>query len=188
MRSIFTQIIESKIQAYKIFENNLIIVILAKDQIQPGHCLIIPKIEIEHFSLLPQFYLYEIHSFSQKLSLAVKNVTSCVRVGGLFAGWDVAHVHYHLIPMHKYDDLDPVKAKILPAPEMLELQAKITSELFKILNDEQAKLHESEQIKLLSDYLVKKGRELNKSLESQIPEFTSDSNIASEFIPKKFFP
>lgn len=162
MSSIFIKIIKGEEKAYKVFENDLVIIILAREQIRPGHCLIIPKIEFAHFSNLPQLYLYEIHFLSQKLSIALQKATNCVRVGALFAGWDINHVHYHLVPMHAYDDLDHTLAKSLPEEEMIGLQNKITSELKNVIKDEKRNLQERDEIKFLKDYLKQKEKSLKK--------------------------
>lgn len=168
MTSVFNQIISGKLKAYKIYEDDLIIVILAKEQIQPGHCLIIPKIEIGHFSLLPSDYFYEIHSFSQKLSKAIEAVTQCIKVGGLYAGWDINHVHYHLIPMHEYNDLNPEKAKIISHNIMLDLQRKITDKLNKILSDQNFMLEDIKEIDSLKKHLSKKENKLKKQLRVKL--------------------
>ncbi len=125
MSSVFTQIINGKIPCYKIFENESVFAFLALDQIQLGHTLVVPKKEIDHFSDVPEPYYSEIFKISKVLSVAIKKASGCVRVGSLFAGFEVAHCHYHLVPLWKESDMSFTNASQRPMDEMKLIQKKI---------------------------------------------------------------
>lgn len=129
MPTVFTQIIRGEIPAYRIFEDEHTCAFLARDAIQPGHTLIVPKVEIDYFVEVPEPFYSAVFRNAKTVSKAIHAATGCKRVGTLIAGWDVPHFHYHLIPMSDYFDLDPRKARVLPPEEMSAIQSKIIEKL-----------------------------------------------------------
>jgi histidine triad (HIT) family protein len=129
MPSVFTQMIEGKAPCFKIFEDEYTFAFLAREQIQPGHTLIVPKLEIDYFIDLPEPYYSAVFQTAKRVSRAIHQVTNCKRVGTVTAGWDIPHFHYHLVPMFDYYDLDPRRAKVRSKEENLEIQAKIVAAL-----------------------------------------------------------
>ena len=51
MTSIFTKIIQRELPAHFLYEDELVISFLSIHPIQPGHTLIVPKVEVDHFIL-----------------------------------------------------------------------------------------------------------------------------------------
>lgn len=129
MSSIFTKIINGELPAYRLFENEHIISFLTIAPINPGHALIIPKIEVDHFSDVPEPYYSAVHQFAKPLSKAIKEVTGCVRVGSAVVGLEVPHFHLHLIPLFQASDLNFKNAKNASAEELARIQQAITEKL-----------------------------------------------------------
>lgn len=105
MSSIFSKIIVWEIPSFKIYEDEYIYVFLDIFPQRLGHTLIVPKIEIDHFADLPEPYYWAIFQVAKKLSPAIQQATGCKRICALFAGFDVPHCHYHLIPTDTADDM-----------------------------------------------------------------------------------
>jgi histidine triad (HIT) family protein len=99
---------------------------------KPGHTLIVPKVEVDHFSDVPEPYYAAIFQTAKILSPAIQEATGCARVCGLFLGFEVPHCHYHLVP---YDGLDGVHWKSVPqaSPEALHMIQKQILENLKTL-------------------------------------------------------
>ncbi len=55
-QSIFSLLISKKIPSYQIFEDEHTYAFLAKDAINLGHTLIVPKVEIDYFIDVPEPY------------------------------------------------------------------------------------------------------------------------------------
>src|SRR5690606_5826354 len=123
---LFTKIINGDIPSYKIFEDELTFAFLDINPIEPGHTLVIPKIEVDYFIDVPEPYYSAVFKNARIISAAIHQATGCKRVGTIIAGWDVPHFHYHLIPMHDYGALDFKRAKARNEAEMKEMQIKIT--------------------------------------------------------------
>jgi len=129
MPSIFSAIINGTAPAFRVYDNPFVCAFLARDAIRLGHTLIVPKIEVDHFSDVPEPYYSAVFSSAKTLARAIHTATGCKRVGTVIAGWDVPHFHYHLIPMFEYDDLDPARARQFPDEEASRMQERIVAEL-----------------------------------------------------------
>ena len=127
--SIFMSIIEGKIPSYKIYEDEWVYSFLALDQITKGHTLIIPKINIDHFTDVPEPYYSKVFTAAKEISIALQKSMNCKRVGTMIQGWEVPHFHYHLVPMHKVSDLSFKQAKQYSKEEMIEIQESILRNL-----------------------------------------------------------
>jgi histidine triad (HIT) family protein len=128
-QSIFSLLISKKIPSYQIFEDEHTYAFLAKDAINLGHTLIVPKVEIDYFVDVPEPYYSAVFKNAKIISRAIHKATGCKRVGTIIAGWDVPHFHYHLIPMFDYYDLDPRKGTERTHEESQLIMSKIVSEL-----------------------------------------------------------
>jgi histidine triad (HIT) family protein len=127
--SVFTRIISGAIPSYNLYEDDYTFAFLAKDEIQLGHSLIVPKVQIDYFVDVPDPHYSAVFSCAKRLAKAIDRATGCKRVGVAIAGWDVPHFHCHLIPMFDYHDLDPRRATQRTAAENAEMQAKILNQL-----------------------------------------------------------
>lgn len=129
MASVFTKIIKGEIPSYKIHEDELTISILALDQVNLGHVLVIPKEEVNHWFDVPEKAFLAVQRNSQKIAKAIQKATGCPRVGVMVAGFEVPHYHLHLIPAWSIPDLDFKKAQKKSEDQMKEIQKKIISYL-----------------------------------------------------------
>ena len=73
--------------------------------IRAGHMQIIPRAHFEVFDDLPGPLLADIVQLGQKIAKAQKRLYGVTRVGFVFTGNEVPHVHAHLIPLHSADDV-----------------------------------------------------------------------------------
>jgi histidine triad (HIT) family protein len=131
MASIFTKIIDNQIPAYRVYEDEHVIAILALDQVTPGHTIVIPKIEVDHHFEVPEPYYSSVFSAAKKISKVLKDISGRKRVLTAAIGFEVNHFHYHLIPADNINEFNFSQAKKLSAVEMQDLQNKISESLKK---------------------------------------------------------
>lgn len=124
MSTLFSKIISGEIPSYKVFENDLVFAFLDIFPFQPGHTLIVPKIEVDYFVNVPEPYYTEVFQVAKKLAPAIQSAVDCMRVGTAIQGIDVPHFHYHLIPMFENQSFLG-KKKSIKKDEMIEIQRKI---------------------------------------------------------------
>jgi histidine triad (HIT) family protein len=127
--SLFTRIMAGELPSYKIYENEHVFAFLSIDPIQPGHTLIVPRTEINHFSDVSDVEYQAVFAAAKPISKAIQAATGCKRVGMAVIGLEVPHFHLHLIPLFGAEDLDFKKAHRIPEAEMLSVQAKIIGKL-----------------------------------------------------------
>ncbi len=102
MSTIFEQIIEGKLPADKVFENDKIIAIKDINPVAPVHLLIIPKKHISDLQALQKedyYLLGEIVSVAQKLAeeFGIADGYRLLVNCGANAGQTIYHLHFHLI-------------------------------------------------------------------------------------------
>lgn len=125
MSTIFTKIIKNEIPSYKIYEDEFVIAFLDIFPQQKWHTLIVPKIEVDHFSEVPEPYYSAIFSAAKKISPALKKATNCQRVCAKFEWFEIPHCHLHLIPANWIADSNFHIADQATAEELKEIQNKI---------------------------------------------------------------
>ena len=127
MGSIFSKIIKGDIPSYKIAENDLFYAFLDINPVQKGHCLVVPKEEVDYIFDIEDQVLADMIVFSKRVAKAIKKVVSCNRLAVTVIGLEVPHAHIHLIPISDMSDLDfSKKEKIMPS-EMKDLADRIAS-------------------------------------------------------------
>lgn len=105
MHSIFTRIVNGEIPCYKVAETDSCLAFLDINPNREGHTLCIPKKQIDQWVDLSDETLKDLVLFSKKVARAIKEVVPCQRVGMSVIGLDVPHVHIHLIPLDKPEDM-----------------------------------------------------------------------------------
>ena len=106
MSSIFSQIINKKLPANIIYENDYCIAFMDIMPIKEGHVLVVPKLEVDYIFDLPPKEYKELFSFAKLISKAMKKVFKCKRVGLSVIGFEVPHCHIHLVPINKIEDMN----------------------------------------------------------------------------------
>jgi histidine triad (HIT) family protein len=102
---LFCRIATSRIPAHIVCESERVIAFLDIAPIRPGHTQVIPKIHHRYFDDLPPDLLFELTSVGQRIARSLKGIYGVDRVGFAFTGADVPHVHAHVVPLVRADDL-----------------------------------------------------------------------------------
>jgi histidine triad (HIT) family protein len=104
--SIFTKIINGKIDSFKVLENENFLAFLDVNPVKDGHTLVIPKLQVDYIYDLPENVFKELFVFSKKVAKMLENSFSCKRIGISVVGLEVPHAHIHLIPIDKIQDMN----------------------------------------------------------------------------------
>ncbi len=120
MPSIFTKIINREIPGYIIAEDDRFIAFLDVMPLVEGHTLIVPKKEIDYIFDLDDATLADMMVFAKKVSVAIRNVISCKRIGVAVIGLEVPHAHVHLVPLNTVGDINFTMPKIKLPPEIMQ--------------------------------------------------------------------
>lgn len=126
--SIFSRIITREIPAHIIYEDTICIAILDIFAKAPGHTLLIPKIEVDHWVDLPSDVLTHLMKISRYLSEALLAIFPDKRIILAIQWFEVPHTHIHLLP----SDVELNNIPYNPKPELAdleELRIKIINQL-----------------------------------------------------------
>ena len=124
--SIFTKIVLGEIPSYKIAEDENYLAFLDINPNVKGHTLVIPKKEVNKlFDLDKELYL-ELMDFSYRVAKAIEKTVPCKRIGMSVIGLEVPHVHVHLIPINKMNDMRFEEKEKLSDDEFVVLAKEIS--------------------------------------------------------------
>ena len=128
MPSIFSKIISREIPAHIVAEDDNYLAFLDINPLMEGHCLAIPKVDVDYIFDLEDETLAGLHLFAKKVALGIKIAIPCERIAVTVLGLEVPHAHVHLIPMNTMDDANFARPKLKPSQdELAATAAKIKS-------------------------------------------------------------
>ena len=127
--NVFAQILEGKMPAHRVFENEHTLAFLDIMPVSVGHTLIVPKVEAENIFELE-------HGPGSEVFIATKRVAHAIQaslkptgliltqLNGTDAGQTVFHYHMHIIPVYEKMSLR-MHGKEIEDSETLAKTAKI---------------------------------------------------------------
>ena len=130
MATIFTKIINGEIPCYKIAENDKYFAFLDINPLKIGHTLVVPKTEKDYIFDMGDEDLSGLVLFSKKVAIGIEKAIPCGRIGIAVIGLEVPHVHIHLVPMDRMDDLNCHNPKMkLSQEEFTKIAKKISEKI-----------------------------------------------------------
>ncbi len=120
MASIFTKIIQGELPGRFVWRDETAVAFLTIAPLKPGHTLVVPIREVDHWLDLEPDELAHLHAVAQKVGKAIQAVWEPPKVGMVVIGLEVPHVHIHLSPIWDVHDLDFSKAEGNPDAQMMD--------------------------------------------------------------------
>jgi histidine triad (HIT) family protein len=121
--SLFTKIIRGEVPGRFVWRDARAVGFLTIAPLRPGHTLVVPIEEIDHWLDVPPELMAHLTHVAQAIGQAVQRAFRPEKVGLMIAGLEVRHVHLHLVPIHSLGDLDFAKADANAKPEALDAAA-----------------------------------------------------------------
>ena len=130
MSSIFTKIVNREIPAHIVAEDEAHLAFLDINPLVMGHCLVVPKQEVDYIYDLSDEDLTNLQLFAKQVARAIEKTVSCDRIGIAVIGLEVPHAHIHLIPINTMDDMNFSRPKLSPSQdELVSIAKEISSNL-----------------------------------------------------------
>jgi len=122
---IFCKIIKGEISTVKLWEDKNYFIMLDRQPINPGHILVIPKKHTDYFFDLNDKEYTQLMLKSKEIAKILKNKLNPKRVGIAIEGFGVPHVHVHLVPLQKGNELNPERAKLMKLEQLKAIAKRI---------------------------------------------------------------
>jgi histidine triad (HIT) family protein len=122
--TIFTQIIEGRLPARFVWKDDRCVVFLSNRPLRPGHALVVPREEIDHWVDLDPELLDHLTQTAQAIGRAQLAGFKPERIGMVLAGLEVPHCHFHVVPIRGMQDLDFSNQDPNPDPAMMDEAAE----------------------------------------------------------------
>lgn len=123
MASIFTRIISGDLPGRFVWKDDLVVAFLTINPIRPGHTLVVPRAEVEHWIEMEPDLARHVMDVCRAVGRAIQKAYQPTRVGASIIGLEVPHVHVHLVPIDQMADLDFSRADRDPKPEAMDAAA-----------------------------------------------------------------
>ena len=133
MPTVFTKIIDGELPGRFVWRDELCVAFLSINPLNPGHVLVVPREEIDHWIDLDLGTWEHLTRVAKAIGSALHRAYQPAKVGMMLAGLEVAHVHIHLVPIDDVHDLDFARADPDPDPDELDLTADAVREALRSL-------------------------------------------------------
>jgi histidine triad (HIT) family protein len=124
MGSVFTRIIEGELPGTFVWRDERCVAFLSINPLQPGHTLVVPVEEIDHWVDADPALNAHLMGVAQQIARALQAAFNPTRVGVIIAGLEVPHLHIHVVPIHAEQDLNFANAARSVEPDALARAAE----------------------------------------------------------------
>jgi histidine triad (HIT) family protein len=118
--TVFTRIIQGELPGRFVWRDERCVAFLSINPLRPGHTLVVPVEEVDHWLDLDDDLARHLMGVSQVVGRALRAAYRPERVGLVIAGLEVPHTHLHVVPIRDMGDLDFANADPSPDPADLD--------------------------------------------------------------------
>jgi histidine triad (HIT) family protein len=130
MPTIFTKIIDGELPGTFVWRDPECVAFLSINPVRPGHTLVIPREEVDHWIDLEPTLAAHLTVVAQTIARAQQAVYAPLKVGLLVAGLEVPHTHLHVIPIvHGEADLHLDRATTATTDDLAAEATKVRAAL-----------------------------------------------------------
>lgn len=123
MTTVFTKIINGELPGRFVWRDDSVVAFLSIGPITAGHTLVVPRQEVDQWTDAPDDVLTRITLVGKQIGAAQKRVWNPPRVGMIVAGFEVPHLHLHVLPTWDMGDFDFARADHNADPAELDANA-----------------------------------------------------------------
>jgi histidine triad (HIT) family protein len=121
MASVFTRILAGELPGRILVEDELCAALLTIAPLSPGHTLVVPRAEVDHWTDLPADLAAHLMIMAQRVGVALRTVfPERRRVGLLIAGLEVPHTHLHVFTLDAESEIRLDQVDHSPDPLALD--------------------------------------------------------------------
>ena len=105
MATVFTKIIDGEIPGTFVHRDEHCVVFMSINPMAPGHALVVPIEEVDHWVDASPELTTHLFDVTRRIARAQEQAFDCERIGVIIAGYEVPHMHIHVIPTNEMSEL-----------------------------------------------------------------------------------
>jgi histidine triad (HIT) family protein len=121
--TLFTRIIDGDLPGTFVWRDDRCVAFMSINPMARGHALVVPIEEIDHWVDAPAELTAHLFDVARRLGVAQRSAFGCERVGVIVAGYEVPHMHIHVVPTDSMSQLSFANAATDVGPADLEAAA-----------------------------------------------------------------
>lgn len=126
MPTVFTRILDGELPGHFVWRDERCAAFLSINPLQPGHALVVPRAEVDHWIDLPPADVAHLMGVAHTIARAQMAAFAPTKVGLMIAGLEVPHTHVHVVPIRGVHDLDFANAAVsVPAADLAAAAERI---------------------------------------------------------------
>jgi histidine triad (HIT) family protein len=118
--SIFSRIIAGELPGKFVWKDDEAVAFMSIAPMMPGHTLVVPRAEIDHWIDLEPELAGHLFSVAQQIGRAQDLEWKPRRIGMLIVGEEVPHTHLHVVPINSPNELTFAHADASPDFDAIE--------------------------------------------------------------------
>ncbi|MCY2958901.1 MAG: HIT family protein [Planctomycetota bacterium] len=121
----FEDVVRGEREVVRIDEDEHHIAFLNPSPLRPGHTIVVTKRVVPYlFDLTPDEHA-RLWEFARRVAVRIRQRLPCERVCVGVIGWQVRHVHVHLVPTDADGQFPPLPGTPVPAEELRDVAQRI---------------------------------------------------------------
>ncbi len=122
--TIFTRIIDGELPGRFVWRDELVVAFLTIAPIRPGHTMVVPIAEVDHWLDVPAETWAHMAAVQQAIGVAQMTAFTPRRIATMILGMEVPHCHVHMVPIDHESDLSFANADHSPDPASQDRDAE----------------------------------------------------------------
>lgn len=110
MPTLFSRIIARELPAAFVWEDDRCVAFMAKDALRPGHLLVVPREEVDHWLDADPDLMDHLVGVARTLGRAQQQAFPSEKVALFLVGLEVPHLHLHVTPVDAVGEVDFARA------------------------------------------------------------------------------
>ena len=111
MATLFTRIIDGEIPGRFVWSDEVCVAFATIAPITEGHVMVVPRTEVDRFTAAPDELLAHLMSVAKVIGAAQETAFGAPRAALLVAGFEIPHLHLHVLPAWGEAELSFANAK-----------------------------------------------------------------------------
>ena len=124
MATLFTRIVDGEIPGRFVWSDEVCVAFATIAPISAGHVLVVPRAEVDRFTAAPDELLAHLMTVAKIVGAAQETAFGAPRAALLVAGFEVPHLHLHVLPAWDERSLTFTNARTDLPPEQLDASAE----------------------------------------------------------------